>query len=984
MPIKSGNTANVYVSTYYVGVHFILCHGPIDSINQIFVDNKTPWTGHQEDGTITIDSKDLFRGFNGEGGIAGDVDICLGLPSQGQNDYLTSKLGGLVPNYRGVVSAVLNQVYIGLNYYLKPWAFLCSRIHTRKNGLPQWYDAYAEVPSDTTSTYTSGLTAKVLTITSFNSVATVTMNGNHGLSNGVIVTVSGATDSLYNGTFTISNCTLTTFTYEVMRDPFSNATGPISIRLGDVFGATGLINAVHVLRDCYTDTTWGLGYDESLLPDSVWQAAAKQCYIESLGFSWLWKTGTLEAFITDVCNHINANVYQSRLDGKIYINLLREITNPTGLVELNSTNSSAISGFHKRLTGDRVSSVIVNYEDNTTNLPATSPPATDIGLASRQRNPVTQTISYSGVATMDVAWKLAQRDLKQLSAPVYLGSITCNRVAEYLNKGDAFVLNRPDYYPTPLILRVVNINLGTLESGKITIDFMEDSYEATSPSIPNTLIAANTTSTTDSTGTIVTNITTTTENTSSGIITTIKTEVITTIGGVSTTATTITKKNSSWTDPISVPLDCTNRLLIEAPYYAIAIMKGEAFAQALDPLAGYFIMAAASPTPDALKANLWVDSGSGYTLSNAALHFCCYGIFDYGTLIEHPSLNKTETYLTFQLIFDEELLAIGDILQIGNELISVAGIYHTAAPPSTSISVKRGVLDTVPEIHPQGDFIFSWSNYYGTDSVSYLAGETVHVKATTITGKGELAVTEASANNLTFVGRAGLPYPPGNLKINGLYWPEALLETSSCEITWASRNRFQQTAGPIDYYSASVTSEPGVTYKYSLSFVSPDQYNDMVSSNVHTPGVLFSGSGLTSTSVTLDVPGFALPGVVVSIVFDSDGFGSDWGRVTMSAPHGLFTAYFGGSGGAITGAAACVYIRGLSPGNYTGWTVVTTFGFGDYEFLFPMGATGGTLPVTSSTYQIFEPYGNLELTVASTNANGDCLQPVKQAFKHYF
>ena len=73
-------------------------------------------------GRIRIDKPDLFGGESREGGIIGDVDVLMGGPGQGQNDYLSARMNGAVPGYRGLCSLVLRQVYLGINPYLKPWA----------------------------------------------------------------------------------------------------------------------------------------------------------------------------------------------------------------------------------------------------------------------------------------------------------------------------------------------------------------------------------------------------------------------------------------------------------------------------------------------------------------------------------------------------------------------------------------------------------------------------------------------------------------------------------------------------------------------------------------------------------------------------------------------------------------------------------------------------------------------------------------------
>ena len=123
---------------YFVGVHFVLCHGPIDRVLQIKVDDKLLWTPlHDQQGvgqvggyeTIHVDVPELFGGEDREGGISGDLDIGFGDRTQGKNGYLQQVLQGkLLPAYRGVVSVILRKMYVGTNPYLKPWKFRVQRI----------------------------------------------------------------------------------------------------------------------------------------------------------------------------------------------------------------------------------------------------------------------------------------------------------------------------------------------------------------------------------------------------------------------------------------------------------------------------------------------------------------------------------------------------------------------------------------------------------------------------------------------------------------------------------------------------------------------------------------------------------------------------------------------------------------------------------------------------------------------------------------
>jgi type IV pilus assembly protein PilY1 len=77
-------------------------------------------------------------------------------------------------------------------------------------------------PTPATGSYTASLPSasvkSVTSITRSGSTATVTLSG-HGYTNGQSITISGATQAAYNGTFTISGVTADTFTYTVTVGP---------------------------------------------------------------------------------------------------------------------------------------------------------------------------------------------------------------------------------------------------------------------------------------------------------------------------------------------------------------------------------------------------------------------------------------------------------------------------------------------------------------------------------------------------------------------------------------------------------------------------------------------------------------------------------------------------------------------------------------------------------------------------------------------
>jgi hypothetical protein len=765
----SKGSQSVTVSTYYAGLVFLLAHGPIDKVHRVIVSEKIAWTGEAEDGEeFYINKPDLFGGLEREGGIRGYIELHFGTVAQSVIAYIRNNLrgGADTPKFTGVALAVARRMYLGTNYYLKPWWFVASRIHVRKHGLSQWQDALAEVPVSTTLTKNS-----IKSLTHEGTTATLTLYNFVDMRVGLSITVAGASYADYNGTFTITSIDTERqrVSYTMSGTPAGNST---VTNLSVAYTTEDLINGVHVIRDCLTDGSWGLGIAEYLINEATFLAAAQTVYDEGLGFAWLWESEqSITNLIDEVLAHIQGSLYVNRVTGEFELKLTRFVSDTTGLITINQSNSSEVTDFKRKSLDELVNQVTVKYLSNTT-LKDDSFSVTDSSLVQRQGGIVSKTITYSGVANLSMAERLAVRDLQQLSTPVYTCTIKCDRTAEELNEGDPFIFYRPDLIDVELIMRVMKINLGTIDKGEITIEAAQDMFHAP---------------------TVVYN----------------------------------TDSDTGWEDPIAWPEAVVYKLLVESPYYEVAIRKGDTFAQDVATDISYIGVAAVSPQDTAYSAGLW----TGPAASTANL--TRYGIVDFcfsATL--SAGATRTATTLSIENVVDSELLTVNSLIQVGDELMQVTAFTDT------SITVVRGVLDTVPIEHSSAERVWGIGNYSATDDIGYAIGETTYLSLTTLTPKGELDLATADIS-ITHVGRMHLPYPPGNFKINTLYWPTTVA-SGDIDFAWAHRNRFLQTAGLIGYYTGDVTTEPGVTYSYRLTKTSDDS-------------VIHTADGVTGNTVTLAV-----------------------------------------------------------------------------------------------------------------------------------
>lgn len=129
---------------YYLGMHFTLSHR-VDALEQIVIGDRVAWSGDLASGSDSISQPGLFGGDKKEGGISGSFDLLPGDAAQGQNAYLTARLGADVPASRGVTSLVWKQGYIGTSPYLKNWAFRVRRTQIQPDGTAQWQPALADI-----------------------------------------------------------------------------------------------------------------------------------------------------------------------------------------------------------------------------------------------------------------------------------------------------------------------------------------------------------------------------------------------------------------------------------------------------------------------------------------------------------------------------------------------------------------------------------------------------------------------------------------------------------------------------------------------------------------------------------------------------------------------------------------------------------------------------------------------------------------------
>lgn len=135
---------------YFFGVHMGIGRGPVDALHEIRVADKQAWYGRARGNTtIQINKPDLFGGEEKEGGVKGPLELMMGAPDQEASSGLKAMLGGVLPGFRGAITAFYNGLVSVNNPYPKPWKFRLNRVLKGWDGAV-WHPSKAQIPLDPT------------------------------------------------------------------------------------------------------------------------------------------------------------------------------------------------------------------------------------------------------------------------------------------------------------------------------------------------------------------------------------------------------------------------------------------------------------------------------------------------------------------------------------------------------------------------------------------------------------------------------------------------------------------------------------------------------------------------------------------------------------------------------------------------------------------------------------------------------------------
>ena len=519
----------------------------------------------------------------------------------------------------------------------------------------------------------------------------------------------------------------------------------------------GDLNPAHIIREVLTNPVWGLGISELEVDAVSFLAVAETLYDEDFGLSFLWADGDLSVkdFLANVLAHIDGVMYVDPATGLFVLKLVREDYVVGDLDEYGQDDISEVRSFVRTSPGEITTQMEITYMNRATWEPDTVV-LHNLAMSDVQGGNIPDKREYLGITTKDLALVVGTRDLRGSSAMLAKCKIVGNRRMAALEPGDVFKLSWPPLGIDQMIVRVVNVEYGTLSDGKVNIDVVEDVF---------------------------------------GI-----TEAIYTSG------------SSNWTTPYTDPADPADRALLELPLWSVVrVVAPESQVTNIADAAAYVQTLAKRPSQDSLSYDRQFDLGTGYT-SQGNGYFSPHGDLVSG-------VGMLNTTITLESANALDLVQTGTYAVIGEEIVEVTAVDTGTGEITVNRGVLDTVpvahLSGVTMWFPEEIQIVADSEYSEGDTIDFkplvrtsngvLAIGDATAVSETLTGRLARPFTPGRFRIDDLIG------PERTYDTNGVVDVDAA--ATDLVFQWRHRDRLQQTATFVAQGDASnYGPEAGTTY----------------------------------------------------------------------------------------------------------------------------------------------------------------------------
>lgn len=515
------------------------------------------------------------------------------------------------------------------------------------------------------------------------------------------------------------------------------------------------MNPAHMIYQAATDPTLGRGQDPDELDEDSFVLAANTLCAENFGLCFQWmREDEIGNFIQSVCDHAGMVVYTDRETGLMNLKLIRNDYDPNNIPHFTPQSGLlSISEDDSGSSDEIADEIIINGKS----------PITDQQIQGRAHNlavrlfrggATTQTKEYAALPTVELCNRVAERDRNMGAAGLRKFSVKLDRNGFRIHPGAVFKVSYPPRGLAGLVLRAGEVDDGNMLNGEITISCVQDVF-----SLPLTSF--------------------------------------------------VTPVENTWTPPTQNPVPAI-ATMIEASYRDLYRRLDTADLENIDETTAQFATLAEAPGVTSLGYDLLDRPVGGTFPSIGASQF-----FTASCMLNGAVTALGTTFVVDDVSdFPDAADLPGQALYLDGEYVKVVSFDET----TNTFTVARGAVDTWPRAHSDNTRVWLVDDDIGfIEDRVYLAGETVESKVLTKTGSDMLDPAAAPLMSVTMVGRAFKPYPPADVKLEGvsiLSPPGA--GVSEPTLSWASRNRLTQADFLVGFDEPSVTPESGTTYRVEV------------------------------------------------------------------------------------------------------------------------------------------------------------------------
>lgn len=528
----------------------------------------------------------------------------------------------------------------------------------------------------------------------------------------------------------------------------------------------GDANPAEVIYDIMLNSEYAAGMTAQQVDTASFVAAAQTFFNDGLGFSALWDSPkACKEIINQILQLTDSLLYSDLQTGKMVLKPARADYNVNTLKHFDEKNILTLVSYSRGAWQETTNEVRVPFIDRTADFKQKTAQAQDLANYRIQTAVVSANVQHLGISNPTTGAKVAMRDLRSMTTPLAKITIHTNRDGYNVVPGQVFKWSWAkikDHTGQPIsnmVMRCLAVKYGDAINPVIEIEAIEDVFNSQA-----SLYAAP--PATGNTGTAAT------------------------------------------------PVATTVHRLDDLPFF-LGGDAAQVWAMAVAPNANHF------------SFDLLINpDGSVYDVEDANAEFTPTGtlvnqygadtaaIDNGGTLVVAPGTGMT-------LLTNATASALG----AGSNmfLIVSASSYEicafetvTAGANYTFGNVWRGLLDTVPQVHPVGARVYFFAYGSAQGASAFNAGQTINGKILTRTASGVLDEATATAIPFTTSRRALRPYAPGNLRINGVYGATSVPASGDVVVAWSHRDRTQQNTVLPQNSTAIGAPESSTTYTLQI------------------------------------------------------------------------------------------------------------------------------------------------------------------------